>query len=207
MKTILVVDDHEIVRDGIKMIIGGFNEQYHFMEASTCNEVQQLLKMEPIHYIILDLFLPDGNAFTLIDAIVDHYPETAILIYTMNSEKVYGKRLIRKGVRGFVSKRASISDLEDAIHSFLNGKTYLSTQLEKDISDSNAEENPIDLLSDRELEVIEYLVMGMTTKEISYKLNVNSTTVSTFRRRAMEKLGAENNADLKDKFSLFKTEL
>lgn len=207
MKTILVVDDHEIVRDGIKMITEGFNGQYHFLEASTCGEVKQLLKKEPIHYIILDLFLPDGNAFTLIDAIVYHYPETAILIYTMNSEKIYGKRLIRKGVRGFVSKRAGISDLEDAIHSFINGKTHLSAQLEKDMSDPDTEENPIDLLSDRELEVVEYLVMGMTTKEISYKLNVNSTTVSTFRRRAMEKLGAENNADLKDKFSLFKTEL
>lgn len=208
MKTLLIADDHEIVRQGIKMMIEKkFNEKYNFLEASTCKEIEKLLKSQPVDYIILDMFLTDGNAFAIVDKIIEQYPETAILIYTMNAEKIYARRFMQKGVRGFVSKQASVAELEQAIRSFLNGETYLCATLKEDVSEKkpgNADLNPIDLLSDRELEMVEYLVMGLNAKEIANKMNVVMATVSTYKNRAFEKFGVENNAELKDKFLLYK---
>jgi DNA-binding NarL/FixJ family response regulator len=208
MKTLLIADDHEIVRQGIKMmIVKKFNEEYSFLEASTCKEIERLLKSQQVHYIILDMFLTDGNAFAIVDKITEQYPETAILIYTMNAEKIYARRLMQKGVRGFVSKQASVAELEQAIKSFLNGETYLCPTLKEDVSakdPANADLNPIDLLSDRELEMVEYLVMGLNAKEIANKMNVVMATVSTYKNRAFEKFGVESNAELKDKFLLYK---
>jgi two-component system invasion response regulator UvrY len=208
MKTLFIADDHEIVRQGIKMMIEKkINEEYNFLEASTCKEIERLLKSQEVHYIILDMFLTDGNAFAIVDKITEQYPETAILIYTMNAEKIYARRLMQKGVRGFVSKQASVAELEQAIRSFLNGETYLCPTLKEDVSEkdlTDADINPIDLLSDRELEMVEYLVMGLGAKEISNKMNVVMATVSTYKNRAFEKFGVTTNAELKDKFLLYK---
>jgi two-component system, NarL family, invasion response regulator UvrY len=207
MKTILIADDHEIVRHGIKMMIKSFDETCTFYEASTCVETEKLLKTQQIQYIVLDLFLTDGNAFPIVDSIAEQYPDAGILIYTMNAEKVYAKRLMQKGVRGFVSKQASVAELEQAIKDFLNDKKHIYSTLMKELFKeglSNVEPNPIDLLSDRELEVVEYLIMGLGAKEISNKMNVGISTISRFRQRALEKFGVENNVELKDKFLLYR---
>jgi two-component system, NarL family, invasion response regulator UvrY len=208
MKALLIADDHEIIRQGIKMMIAKkFGEGYSFLEASTCKEIEKLLASQTVHHIILDMFLSDGNAFAIIDKIGEQYPQTTILIYTMNAEKIYARRLMQKGVRGFVSKQASIAELEQAIKSFLNGETYLCPTLKETVSGKElaaAEVNPIDLLSDRELEMVEYLVMGLGAKEIANKMNVVMATVSTYKNRAFEKFGVENNTELKDKFLLYK---
>jgi DNA-binding NarL/FixJ family response regulator len=207
MKTILIADDHEIVCHGIKLMIKSLSDDYNFLEASTCKEVEKLLKSQPIDYIVLDLFLTDGNAFPIVDTIAEHYPETGILIYTMNAEKVYAKRLMQKGIRGFVSKQASVAELEQAIKDFLNDETYIYSTLMKELAKqdlADAEFNPIDVLSDRELEVVEYLAMGYGAKEISNKMNVGISTISRFRKRALEKFNVENNTELKDKFLLYK---
>jgi two-component system, NarL family, invasion response regulator UvrY len=174
MKTLLIADDHEIVRQGIKMMmIKKFDEEYNLLEASTCKEIEKLIKDQ--HYIVLDMFLIDGNAFAIVDKIIEQYPETDIHIYTMNAEKIYAKRLMQKGVRGFVSKQASIGDLEQGIRSLLHGDIYLSPSLKENASEKDRTDNdinPIDLFSDRELEMVEYLVMGLGAKEIANKTNV-----------------------------------
>lgn len=208
MKTILIADDHEIVRHGVKMMIERkFTEEYNVLEASTCVEIEKLLKTQQIHYIVLDLFLTDGNALSIIDSIVSNYPQAGILIYTMNAEKIYARRLIQKGVQGFVSKQANVVELEHAIRDLLNGELYLSPTLPEDPLEEDPpdiKQNPIDLLSDRELEVVEYLIMGLGAKEIANKMNVVMATVSTYRNRALEKFGVETNAELKEKFLLYK---
>ena len=207
MKTILIADDHEIVRRGVRMIIESLPEKYHFIEVTTCSEVLQAVTSGQVHYAILDMFMPDGNMFPVIQQVRDISPHTSILIYSMSAEKVYARRLLQNGVRGFVSKQASIGELENALRGFLKGDIYLSAEV-KDILLKPVREglpdNPIDLLSDRELEVVEYIVMGLGSKEIAQKMNLDITTVSTYRRRALEKLEVENVVELKDKFLLYK---
>jgi DNA-binding NarL/FixJ family response regulator len=207
MKTILIADDHEIVRRGVRMIIESFPDEYHFIEASTCSEVLQAVTRQEVHFAILDMFLSDGNMFSIIHQVTDISHKTSILIYSMSAEKIYARRLMQKGVRGFVNKQASMGELENALRVFLKGEIYLSPEV-KDLLLKPVREglpdNPIDLLSDRELEVVEYTVLGMGSKEIAHKMSLDITTVSTYRRRALEKLDAQNMVELKDKFQLYK---
>lgn len=206
METILIGDDHEIVRRGVRMIIESFSRPYHFIEAATCTEVMQALMGRQVHYAILDMLLADGNIFSTLHELAD-YKETGILVYSMNAEKIYARRLMQKGVRGFVNKQASMEELEIAIRNLLNGEIYLSPALKEAISvpeKVDLMENPLDTLSDRELEVVEYITIGMGAKEIAQKMNLDITTISTYRRRALEKLEVQNVMELKDKFLLYK---
>ena len=208
METVLIADDHEIVRRGIRMMIESFSQKYHIIEASTCTEVIRTLSNGRINYAILDMFLADGNIFSGIQQITACSHQTRILIYSMNSERIYAKRFMDKGVRGFVCKQAPVEELEKAIRSVFKGDIYLSQELKEVLfktSNPDLPENPIDLLSDRELEVVEYIAIGMGSKEIAQKMSLDMTTISTYRRRAFEKLDVQNMIELKDKFLLYKT--
>ncbi len=207
MKNVLIADDHEIIRKGIRMLIENFPEKYNFIEASTCKEIVEILSGGEIHYAILDMFLADGNIFSVIQEIAGFSRQTTMLVYTMNEERIYAKRFIEKGVRGFVCKQSGISELEEAIQTVFNGEIYLSPELKETLfnpANSNASGNLIDSLSDRELEVVEYMVMGMGTKKIAQLMKLDTTTVSTYRRRAFTKLDAQNTIELKEKFLLYK---
>jgi two-component system invasion response regulator UvrY len=206
METILVADQQQIIRMGIRTIIETQPQQFIIIEATTCTEVMQILSTQQVRYAILDMFLADGNIFSAMHKFIDHAQVTNILVYAMN-EKLYARRLMQKGIRGFVSKRASVEELNDAIHCLFKGEMYVSedmkAQLFKPVK-ADLFENMLDSLSDRELEVVEYVVMGMGPTEIAQKMTLDVTTISTYRRRAFDKLGVHNLIELKDKFQLFK---
>lgn len=209
METVLIADDHEIVRRGVRMIIQSFPQNYHFIEVSSCAEVIRAFSGEQVHHAILDMSLADGSIFTAIDQITAGSPPANILVYSMSAERIYARRLMEKGVRGFVCKRASMEELEKAVRTILKGEIYLSTNLKADLLqqlETGPSKNPIDLLSDRELEVVEYIAIGMRTKEIAGKMNLDITTISTYRRRAFEKLDVQNMVELKEKFLLYKAQ-
>jgi DNA-binding NarL/FixJ family response regulator len=207
METVLIADDHQIVRHGIRMLLERFPTKYQFIEVHTCTEVAQILSRERVHHAILDMVLTDGNILSVIDHIERCSHQTNILVYSMNAEHIYARRLIEKGVRGFLCKQNSIEELEKAIRCLVNGQVYLSAELKETLL-KNAltatAQDPIDGLSNRELEVMEYLAIGMGTKEIAGKMNLDITTISTYRRRAFEKLEVQNVIEMKEKFLLHK---
>lgn len=208
METVLIADDHQIVRRGIRMMIENFPHKYQIIEASSCAEVAKILSEVHVHYAILDMILADGNLLSIIHQIETCSAQTSILVYSMNEERIYARRLIEKGVRGFLCKQTSIDELEKAIRSILKGEVYLTGELQESLinkSRTNSTPHPIDHLSDRELQVVEYLVTGMGTKEISVKMGLDITTVGTYRRRAFDKLDVQNSLELKEKFLLYKS--
>lgn len=207
METVLIADDHEIIRRGIRMIIESLPGPYQFIEATSCTEVMRAVTSQPVQYAILDMMLADGNLFSDTQLLTQYSDSINILVYSMNAENIYGKRLLQKGIKGFVCKKAGIEELESAIRIVLKGEIYLSPYLQKILfrpSRIDAFENPINSLSDRELEVVEYTIAGMGTKEIAQKMNLDTTTVSTYRKRALRKLDAQNIFELKDKFMQYK---
>lgn len=209
METVLIADDHEIVRRGVRMLIESFPQKYQLIEATSCAEVAQILSGERIHYAILDMVLADGNILSIIQQIEACSHQTSILVYSMNEERIYAKRLIEKGISGFLNKQTSIEELEKAVRSIFKGEVYLSDELKGQLLSgppTGSAQNPIDVLSDRELEVVEYIAIGMGTKEIAQKMNLDLTTISTYRRRAFEKLDVQNAMELKEKFLLYKTQ-
>lgn len=207
METILIADDHEIVRHGIRIFIESMPVKYRFIEASTCKAVIHILSNEKVDYTILDMQLEDGNIFSTVSQFIDYCNKTRVLVYTMNAEKIYARRLMQKGIKGFVSKQAPMQQLQTAIRSVLNGEIYLSSLTKEALTQPQKADrfvNPIDSLSDRELEVVEYVSSGVGIKEIAILMHLDVTTISTYRRRAFAKLGVENILDLKDKFTLYK---
>jgi two-component system, NarL family, invasion response regulator UvrY len=207
METLLVADDHEIVRQGIRLIVESFPKKYQFFEASTCVEVMKTLSREKIDFAILDMQLEDGNIFSTVSQFTDYCSKTAVLVYTTSPEKIYARRLVQKGIKGFLSKQSPIAQLETAIRTVLNGEVYLSPWMKETIfqaSKANDSGNPIDTLSDRELEVAEYVSSGIGMKEIAELMNVDITTASTYRRRAFDKLNVQNVVELVNKMMLYK---
>ena len=204
MPTILIADDHEIVRHAVRMIIESLPGDFEFIEASTCVDAWAALSEQKVEFAILDMALTDGNIFASDQEITNYCEETKILVYSMNAEHLYANRLLQKGVRGFVSKQSSINELKIAISDLLRGEIYLSAAFKESLWKTSQVKNPIDLLSDRELQVAEYAILGLGSKEIAWKMNIDITTVSTYRRRALEKLKVKNVIQLKEKFQLYR---
>ena len=206
METILIADEHEIVRVGIRKLIENLPQGYTILEADSWSTVFELLSAQRVNYAILDLFLTDGNLFSVIQQAPEYRSLANILVYSMGDEKTYARRLLKKGIRGFVSKQAPLAELERGIHCILKGEIYLSENLKEQLlwpEKSETFMNPLDVLSDREFEVAGYLIAGLGAKEISQQMRLDITTVSTYRRRAFEKLGVKNNMELKERFIVF----
>lgn len=190
------------------MMIENFPEKYQFIEAFSCADVAKILSREQIDYAILDMVLADGNILSIIREIEACSHQTSILVYSMNAEKIYARRFIEKGVRGYLCKETSIGELQKAVQNIFDGGLYLSEELKAILINNlktNSPSNPIDALSERELEVAEYIAIGMGTKEIAQKMHLDITTISTYRRRTFEKLDVQNVFELKEKFLLYKT--
>lgn len=207
MKNLLVADNLEIVRSGVKLLLRPLLKDAQLVEARNCAEILTRIRADRPIFAIMDIYYKDGSIFTLIPTILQLSPYTSILIYTEIPERVYAKRLLQMGVKGYVSKRSSMETLEEAMGKLLKGEMYVSAELQKYFFSNfktAGQDNPLDLLSDRELQVIEYLSGGMGSKEISKLLSLDITTVSTYRRRACEKLNVTNMIELRDKFILYK---
>jgi DNA-binding NarL/FixJ family response regulator len=207
MDTILIADDHEMIRRGIRMIIESFPGKYQITEASTSTEVMRIMAANKVQYAILDMVLADGNLFSDTQLLSMYTSSIDMLVYSMNAESIYAKRLMQKGIRGFICKNAGIEELETAIRCLLRGEVYLSPYMQKSLirpAGAPVDENPVDTLSDRELAVVEYTVLGLGTKEIAQKMNLDITTISTYRKRALTKLDAQNTFELKEKFLQYK---
>lgn len=207
VKTVLIADDHAIVRQGVRMIIERFPENYQCIEAATCDEVKKILTEQKIDHAVLDLFLTDGNLFPVIQWVLKNRRSVDILVYSMNAERIYAKRLLKKGVKGFISKHADFEELELAIGALLSGELYFSNELKEHLlveEKSPQWENPINKLSDRELEVAEYAIAGLGTKEIARRMDVDIATASIHLRNAINKLDVKNVFELKEQFLLYK---
>lgn len=207
METILIADDHELIRRGIRTIIEGFPQPYNLIEASTGEAVLQLLSTQQVHFAILDMLLADGNIFFAPDSILTYSHQTNMLVYSAHAERLYARRLLQKGVRGYLCKQAPVQELENAIKTVLNKEIYLSPSLKEILSGpakAGIPDNPLDALSDRELEVVEYITTGMSTSEIARRLDLDLSTVSTYRRRLFKKLEVQNTIELNDKFLWYK---
>jgi two-component system, NarL family, invasion response regulator UvrY len=205
---LLIVDDHVIIRRGLKFILESNFNISKITETDSCIEVKRILGSEPYTHIILDMQLNDGNALEIVSELIDKHKNTSILIYTMSPEEIFGARLINMGVSGFLNKQVSETEVIFALNKFFSGEKYLSNSLKELIEGKKSNDKNQGIykdLSERELTVLQYLVKGMGIKEISNKLNVKSSTVATFKARIFNKLGVSNIIELKNLSELYTT--
>jgi DNA-binding NarL/FixJ family response regulator len=201
---ILVVDDHKIMRDGIKAILKHIDEFDVVAEAENGADAVQVCKKIQPDMVLMDIGLPGLNGIEATTEILRHCPDIRIVILSMYDDEHSVVSAIRSGARAFVLKKASDNDLVDALRTVAKGGSYLSPQVSDKLlhriqrGDLDARPLPTALagLSPRELQVLRLVAEGKTSKEIANMLDLGLQTVRSYRKTMMKKLGVNNVAGL-----------
>jgi two-component system, NarL family, invasion response regulator UvrY len=198
MVRVVVVDDHAVVREGLKRIIAENPNMSVAGEARGGNEAIEVVRKTPCDVLVLDLTMPDKNGMDVLKQIRSESPRLPVLILSMHSEDQYAVRLLRAGAAGYLSKETAPAKLVDAISKVVRGGKYVTPALaERLVFDLGKEsQHPHELLSDREYQVMCMIASGKTVGKIATELNLSVKTVSTYRARILEKLEMANNAEL-----------
>ncbi|PZF74870.1 response regulator [Taibaiella soli] len=188
---ILIADDHGIVRAGIKTILKDHIATDNVHEAASETEVITLVKSNFYDALLLDINMPGTDFASLMQWLTTTTPDTAVIIFSMYTEDIYGKRCLQLGAKGFLHKTASDTEIVHAFRKVLNGEHYINTALRKILQERETEEqsqNPFDNLSSRELEIARLIQKGHRLPEICGILNIQYSTANTYKRRIFEKL-------------------
>ena len=201
MKKFLLVDDHVVVRSGIKILLSEIYSPTEIHEAMNGETAIQKLKEHQFDLIILDIQMPNTDALGLMEIIHITYPEAKVLMFSMSAENIYAKRFMKAGAYGFISKEAPLEEITRAINIILNNKKYISDTFAERLAEdsfSGKSGNPFNELSPREFEIVSLLLEGKTVTDISHVLNIQTSTVGTHKARLFDKLNVTNLLELKE---------
>ncbi len=195
-KRVLLVDDHSVVRSGLRLLINSEYPQVYIDEAENEDECIAKIKLFSFDLVILDLNMPDSDSLNIAQFLNQKYPQTKTLVITMSSEEVFALRFFQEGVKGFVNKSCNNEQILQAIRIVLSGKTYISDNLMRAWAEKQIDKyskNPFDLLTQREFQIALDLIKGKTIQDISTSLSISSSTVSTYKGKLYEKLCIPNH--------------
>jgi DNA-binding NarL/FixJ family response regulator len=199
---VLLVDDQPVVRERLAQLIGSETDMSLCGETDDPRIALQLLATTKPDLIVTGLSLKDSHGLEFIKDLRLHYPDVRVLVFSMYDESVYAERAIRAGSSGFVSKRESTREVSRAIREILSGGIYLSSRVTGDTvrrffgRSSNRPGSDLAKLSDRELEVLELIGRGRSTRQIAATLRLDIKTVETYRLRIKNKLGLRSMGEL-----------
>ena len=198
MIRILAVDDHEIVREGVKRIFDGTSVEAEVGEARSGHEALELVRGQDWDIVILDISLGGRSGIDVLKELKQLRPRLPVLILSMHTEEQYALRAFKAGAAGYLTKGSRSEELVTAILKIVKGGKYITPSLaEKIIDISSDSEKPLhETLSDREYEVLCLIASGKTVGDIAGELSLSDKTVSTYRARLLEKMGMKTNADL-----------
>ncbi|MGO9244064.1 MAG: response regulator [Verrucomicrobiia bacterium] len=200
---VLIVDDHSVLREGLAMVINQEPDLLVCGEAADAPEaIRAAAALEP-DAMIVDLSLTSGSGLELIKDIKAQHPDLPMLVLSLHDEALYAERVLRAGARGYIMKRASTAELLVALRKVLSGEVYLSERMASLIvtqsvgkHETPANEGPLGVLSDRELEVFQLLGEGRGTRKIARELGLSMKTVSCYRQNIKSKLHLKDATEL-----------
>lgn len=194
---IIVADDHQLFREGIIALLSK-NESLDIIgEAASASELFELMDQMVPHVVLMDISMPETNGLDAIKAARDKYPDCKFIVLTMHAEGQYVVKAVRNGAFGYLIKNADENELIAAIEAVALGKKYFNSEISQlMIGNMALEGESHKKLSDREMEVLELVSEGRTTKEIADQLFVSARTVDTHRVNMMKKLSVQNTAEL-----------
>ncbi|MBE1425900.1 DNA-binding NarL/FixJ family response regulator [Desulfomicrobium macestii] len=189
---LLIVDDHAVVRRGTMNIIIDRFPDCEFSEAGTLHEARLVLGDTRFDLVILDISLPDGSGLDFLEFAREHDPGLPVIMLSMHHEIEYAQRCLSMGARGYLSKNSAPEELEEAMTAILDGGIYVNPSL----LDSRRPATIMDTLSRQERDVARRLAQGETMTAIAQAMGVSVKTASTYRTRAMRKLGIGTTSGL-----------
>ncbi len=198
---VLIVDDHELLRDGMVELLSNEPQLKVCGEAAGENEAMALVRAQKPHLLIVDVALAQGNGINLIKRIKSHDESVRSIVCSMYDEGLYAERSLRAGAWGYVSKQAPAHTLLDGIREVLGGNIYLSPRMTKRLINAKhavgrSESSAIERLTDRELEVFTLIGQGLMNAQIAEQLHLSPRTVETYRERLKAKLEVNTSGEL-----------
>lgn len=200
MKRFLLIDDHLVVRSGIKLLLTDMFKDVEISEAENGNSAMALLKDGTYDLITMDVQMPNTDSFALMEYVKKEYPKAKVLMFSMSPESIYAIRFIKAGAKGFISKSAPLEEIKTAIEKVMNDKKYFSEEVLMELieGDAGGNNNLFDLLSPREFEIVQMLLNGKTISHIAADLSLGLSTVGTHKGRIFQKLKVSNLLELKE---------
>ncbi len=199
MIRVLITDDHAIVRDGLRQIVGETDDIIVAAEAATAAETLDRLRETAVDVVVLDLNLPDRHGLDLLLQLHCAYPRIPVLILSVNREASYAVRLLKAGAAGYIGKDGAREQLVHGIRAVAGGEKYIAPPLAASVAmhlvegrDGHRHEQ----LSDREFQVLLMIAAGKPPRQIAAELNVSVKTVGAHRSHILQKMGLRNNAEL-----------
>ena len=201
---LLIVDDHPLMRRGLAQLLSLEPDLTVRAQASSSAEALALLRAQPFELVIADISLTGVSGLDLLKDIRTHWPKLPVLMLSMHDEMLYAERMLRAGARGYVSKQSSVDCILTAIRRVLGGQIYVSEevngrilgQLVKGETSVAGQDSVVKLLSNRELEVLQFIGRGRGTREIAAEMHVSVKTVETYRAHIKEKLKLKTAPEL-----------
>jgi two-component system invasion response regulator UvrY len=196
---ILIVDDHSIIRQGLRQLLADGFPSATFGEATNGSGALEQVTKHPWDVVLLDITMPGKGGLDVLKQIVSAQPNMAVLVLSMHPEDQYAVRVLRTGAAGYITKNTASEAVVGAVKKVLAGGRYVSPALAENLAASlNAplEAPRHEVLSDREYQVMRLIAMGKSVKEIGFDLSLSVKTISTYRTRIMEKMQLKTNADI-----------
>jgi len=196
---VLVVDDHELVRSGMRRLLEENPQIEAIHEASSGEEALQMATNEHFDLVLMDINLPGMSGLEASDKLLMKAPDSRIIMVTGRLEGGHIRKLLNAGVKGYITKGSSADEMAKAMQRVMSGEQYLSPDVAQQVAMDmiNGEDgNPFDKLTTRETEIISLLLQGQRNRQISSNLHISEKTVSTHRTRAFEKLNLKTTAEL-----------
>ncbi len=198
--SILLVDDHPIVRKGLMMLINSQPDMEVCGEAPGMSEALKILSAQTPEFIIADISLENGSGLELVREIIKKQPHAKVLVHSLHDESLYAERVLRIGAKGYINKMEATDRIVTAIREIQAGKIYLSDKMKEHLLCRSVgvpltqdNQNPVSSLSDRELEVFELIGKGLSVKAIAEKLHLSPKTIETYRDSIKTKLNLDSS--------------
>ena len=199
MRSIIIADDHSLIRAGLKQIVAE-RENTQVLEASNGQEVMSKLQKQEVELVILDISMPGRNGLEVLKEIKQFYPKMPVLMLSVYPEDQYAIRALKAGAAGYLTKDSAPDLLLEAIDKVMAGGRFISPAMAEklitELSDKNRDKLPHEKLSDREFEVLCKIGEGKQISDIGEELFLSVKTISTYRARILEKMALKNNAEL-----------
>jgi DNA-binding NarL/FixJ family response regulator len=196
-RRVLIVDDHPVVRQGIKLMIEAEPDLTICGEAQSEQQARKMVRDLKPDALLVDLSLSQGDGFNVVRDVHAHFPEIRVLVLSMHDEAIYAERLLAEGAAGYIMKQAATEQLITALRTVLRGERFVSESLKHSLEARRAADgDPSSRLSARELQVISLIGRGLGTREIAENLSLSVKTVETHRLTIKRKLALDTNAQL-----------
>jgi two-component system invasion response regulator UvrY len=199
MTHVLIADDHEVVRRGLKQILVDEFKNLKLSEATTSQQAIDCVIKQAFDLVLLDINMPGRSGLDVLQEIMRLRPKTPVLILSVSPEQDYALRCLKLGAAGYLSKRSASDELLIAVKKAMAGGKYVTASLAEQLAttvSSGTPQAPHEALSNRELQVLRLIAAGKTIKEVASELALSEKTVATYRTRVSEKMGLATNVDM-----------